>query len=125
MVNDQINYREQTHGSADHKGLHGGRSPDHISVKPRDQRNRRDPNLAMAQAKILAERSRQSRRQRGGVGQPVAEINQPRRQKQRHGVALLERDRKSAREKPKPPDGDERGVEANQIKPEGWAVTPP
>src|SRR4051795_7229449 len=73
----------------------------------------------MSEAKVLAQRPRRARFQRRRIRQAIREISQPRGEKERHDVSGLEGNAEGSGKEPKPRDSDERGVEANQVKPNG------
>jgi len=119
MVDHKIGYGQRTYDRAYQERRPRGRLPDHVSIEPSHQRNRRDPDLAMAQAKILTQRPRQIRFQRSRVCEPIGQVNQPRGQEKRDDIPGLQRKAKRPREQPEPRDRYERRIEANEVQPNG------
>ena len=61
MIRNEIDQRENSNDNADQKCFEGRCAPDHVGIESGNEGHRRDPNLAVTEAKLLAKGPRQIR----------------------------------------------------------------
>ena len=92
--------------------------PDKDRVGSGDHRQRSEPELAMFQAKFMAQRARCASRKRATVRQPISEVNHPGGKEQSCASNRINGRMKSPGEEPEPGNGDQRGIETNEVEPD-------